>query len=190
MLSEYNQDPVRPIVEGENLYLNETEQITDFVVRRQAYWVMLSGAAGDVYGIDPVWNFERNWKERLNHPSAFQMGHLKNLFGARVWYNLKPDQNHTVVTDGYGTKGDDDYVTVAHTDDGSLAIAYVPTSSRTLRVNMGKLSGSVTARWYDPTNGSYTNIGTEANQGIYEFTSPDSNSAGDNDFVLVLEVHS
>ena len=51
---------------------------------------------------------------------------------------------------------------------------------------MGQFAGSVTAQWYDPTNGTYTTIGTFANSGTYTFNSPSSNSAGQNDFVLVL----
>jgi hypothetical protein len=45
----------------------------------------------------------------------------------------------------------------------------------------------VTAQWYDPTNGTYTTIGTFANSGTHTFASPSSNSTGtNNDFVLVL----
>ena len=47
----------------------------------------------------------------------------------RPWYDLVPDQNHTLVTSGYGTFGDDDYVTAARTPDGKLAMAYVPSGA-------------------------------------------------------------
>ena len=70
---------------------------------------------------------------------------------------LVPDQAHTVVTSGFGTFGDDDYVTAARTPDGTLAMAYVP-SSRTITVDLSTLSGPVTARWYDPAAGTFTPI--------------------------------
>jgi hypothetical protein len=34
------------------------------------------------------------------------MVHVKRLFESRQWYNLIPDQAHTVVTVGYGTYAD------------------------------------------------------------------------------------
>jgi hypothetical protein len=48
----------------------------------------------------------------------------------------------------------------------------------------------VTARWYDPTNGIFSTISGSpfANSGSRNFTPPRKNSAGDGDWVLVLEV--
>ena len=66
-------------------------------------------------------------------------------------------------------------------------MVYLPTR-RSIKVDMTKLSGTVTARWYDPTNGTYDNIGTGLpNTGTRVFTPPGNNSVGDGDWVLVLE---
>ena len=119
------------------------------------------------------------------------------LFAPRPWYNLVPDQSHTVVTAGYGTfsssgsLGSNDYLTAARTPDGSLVMAYMPTI-RTITVDMSKLSGAATAQWYDPTNGTYTAIAGSpfANTGAKQFTPPGSNNAGAGDWVLVLETSS
>jgi Putative collagen-binding domain of a collagenase len=46
-------------------------------------------------------------------------------------------------------------LTAAYLPDGSLVMAYVPTI-RTFVVQMTKLAGIVIARWFDPTNGTYT----------------------------------
>ncbi len=57
---------------------------------------------------------------------------------------------------------------------------YLPTS-HTITVNLAKMSGPVTAKWFDPTNGGYTTIGTFANTGTHQFTSPSAHSDGSDD---------
>jgi hypothetical protein len=86
-----------------------------------------------------------------------QMANAVGLFSYRRWYDLVPDQDHTVVASGYGTFRTDDDVTAARTPDGRLAMAYVP-SARTITVDLGTLGGPVTARCCDPTNGTFTAI--------------------------------
>jgi hypothetical protein len=109
---------------------------------------------------------------------------------------LVPDQSHSVVTSGYGTFNGqlgsfiaNDYVTAARTGDGSLVIAYLP-KVRAVAVDMSKLSGPVTARWYDPSNGNMVAIGVSlANSGTRSFTPPGNNSEGDSDWILLLEAN-
>ena len=52
-----------------------------------------------------------------------------------------------------------------------------------------RLAGSVTARWYDPTRGTYTTIAGSplANTGAQRFAPPGNNADGDGDWALVLE---
>ena len=85
---------------------------------------------------------------------------------------MVPDQNHTVGIAGYGTPAatgtyqTNDYVTVSATPDRTLVLAYFPQgSNNTLTVAMSTFAASVTARWLDPTNGSYTDIDTFSNAG-------------------------
>ena len=114
---------------------------------------------------------------------------MKALFDSRRWYALVPDQSHTVVTNGFGTFGTSDYVTAARTADGTLAIAYMP-SSRTVTVDLSTLSGPATARWYDPADGKFRSIAGSpfANSGSMQFTPPGANGDGEDDWVLMLEV--
>ena len=162
-------------------------------LRRQEYWTMLSGASGQLYGNKYTWQFLENWQDHLDTPGSRQMTYMAGLFARRPWFRLVPDQSHTVVTKGNGTftrKGsvnDSDYLTAARTDDGMLVIAYLPTS-RTITVNMTKLSGQVLARWFDPTSGTYTAAAGSRlpSVGRRQFTSPDKNADGDEDWVLVL----
>jgi hypothetical protein len=67
-------------------------------------------------------------------------------------------------------------------------MVYLPTI-RTLTVDLSKLSGPVTAQWYDPSNGSYLTVPGSpfANSGPQDFTPIGTNAEGDGDWVLVLE---
>jgi hypothetical protein len=64
-------------------------------------------------------------------------------------------------------------------------IAYLPTGNP-VGIHRDKLSGKkVKARWYDPREGTWREIGTYPSKGVHEFTAP---SRGDrDDWVLVLE---
>jgi hypothetical protein len=173
---------------------------TPAILRRQEYWTALSGATGQLYGNQYTWGFSDGWKDQLDTPGAVQIGYLKALFKPRAWYELVPDQGHTVVTAGYGTFADtcsvgpcvggNDYVTAARTPSGKLVMAYVP-SARTITVNMTQLSGPATARWYDPAAGTFTPIvgSPFATTGPRDFATPGPNADGDEDWVLVLEAN-
>ncbi len=99
----------------------------------------------------------------LDSPGATQMPHVRDLFAPLTWHALVPDQTHSVVTAGFGTMtttghvDDSDYVTAARTPDGSLVMAYMPTS-RTLTVDMTQLRGAARAQFYDPSSGTYAAV--------------------------------
>ena len=198
VLHAYNQSASVPVFMVEANYEFENNTGMDYgspaTLRRQEYWTMLSGAAGQLYGNHYTWTFLAGWQSYLDTPGVAQLQCMTALFAPRPWYNLVPDQSHTVVTAGYGTfsstgsLGSNDYLTAARTPDGSLVMAYMPTI-RTITVDMSNLSGSATAQWYDPSNGTYTAIAGSpfANTGTQQFTPPGNNSDGAGDWVLVLE---
>ena len=205
VLKDYNRDNFLPTFMVEASYEDEQNGPTvpagtPHQLRRQEYWSLLSGATGHLYGNHSTWQFlcpQRDasgdcvggWKDQLDTPGAQQIAYVNALFGSRRWYDLVPDQAHGLVTDGLGTYGTLDYVTAARTPDGTLGLAYLP-SSRTVTVDLSELSGPVTARWYDPTAGTYAPIDGSpfANTGSQQFTPPGDNAAGEDDWVLVLEV--
>ncbi len=201
VLYAYQQSTNIPVFMGEAYYELEVndaglgESGTPGILRRQEYWTMLSGAAGQMYGNDYVWQFKSGWLANLDTAGVTQLNSMTKLFSSRAWYNLVPDVNHTVVTSGYGTFennsgtiGADTYLTAASTPDGTLAIAYMPTV-RTITANLAKFSSKVSARWYDPASGAYTPITGSpfSNTGTQNFAPPGNNSAGDTDWALVLE---
>jgi len=197
VLHAYRQTTNRPVFMEEANYEFESLQgpvTTAPILRKQEYWTLLSGGAGQVYGNHYIWPFLSGWQTQLDTPGAIEMRHVTALFAPRAWYNLVPDTNHTVVTAGYGTYSgsgyvaDNNYVTAARTPDGTLAIAYMPTAG-TITVNLASFSNAVTARWYDPSTGSYIPISGSPfpNTGTQNFTPSGNNSDGDGGWALVLE---
>ncbi len=198
--TEYNASPTLPVYmeeanyEGENNTGNDPS--TPKVLRQQEYWTMLAGGlAGQMYGSATTAYFNSGWQNNLDTTGVRQLKIMKNFFMAYGWQNLVPDQNHTFVTAGYGTFANsgavhtNDYATAAVSPDGTLGMVYVP-SSRTMTVAMTKMaSTTVTARWFDPSNGNYTPVSGSpfANTGTKQFTPPGNNSDGDSDWVLVLQ---
>ena len=162
------------------------------ILRRQEYWSMLSGAAGQFYGNHYTWQFADGWKDHLDTPGSAQLGYLVRLFTGLPWFRLVPDQAHRIVTTGYGrfsatgNVGSSDYVTTAATPDGTLAVSYLPAGG-TVIVNMARFSRHVRARWFDPTNGTFEDSRTSLpNRGEIRLTAPGANAAGEHDWVLVL----
>ena len=155
--------------------------------RQQAWEAILNGGTGQNFGNEWLWPFGtpdvsggiHDWRPQLDTPSANDMGRLAAFFGSRRWYDLVPDTGGTFLTAGLGSGTS--FASAALTADGRLGVVYVP-SSRTLTINMAKLAGTVTARWFDPATGSSTTIGSFAATGSRTFT-----PSGAADSVLVLE---
>ena len=200
VLTDYNRSNALPTFMVEANYEfehNAADEGTPEILRRQEYWTLLSGAAGQLYGNHYTWPFLDGWQDNFDTPGSQQMGFVKALFQSRAWYNLVPDQDHTVVTAGFGTYADtgslgsNDYLTAARTPDGTLVMAYMPTL-RTITIDMSSLTSPAFASWYDPSIGALTSIAGSpfANSGTRDFTPPGNNNAGDGDWVLVLETSS
>ncbi|HXU65710.1 MAG TPA: putative collagen-binding domain-containing protein, partial [Polyangia bacterium] len=126
------------------------------------------------------------WTSALQSQGAQDQTRLAALLGARNWPALVPDGGGTFLASaGSGAA----HASAALSADGRLALAYTPGSALTLALS--KLAGPTTARWYDPTAGSFTAIAGSpfANSGSHTFMTPGKNAAGDPDWVLVLEAN-
>jgi hypothetical protein len=186
-----------------------------YCLRLQDYWTLLGGGlAGQVWGNKILHHFSSGWQTNLATEGAIEAGIWASFFRSIAFQNLVPDGlpdptvagNHTFVTSGYGTydaNADTDainatnntngslftgtYATAALTPDGSLGVVYTPVTQG-LVVNMAKMRGPVTARWFDPTTGNYTTIPGSpfTNSGSHTFTPSGSHSDGASDWVLVL----
>lgn len=180
-----------PIVLGESGYEEESNDAAGGAplrIRHQAYEAVLSGClGGHAFGQKHIWRMDEQWRQRLDTPATQQMGHLKSLFTARKWHLLEPDLNQEVVESARDFVGKPGYVSSARARDGSFALAYLPTA-RAITVNLGKLAGPATAFWVDPTAGTTRKIeGSPFPASRQTFTPPSKNSAGESDWVLLLE---
>jgi len=197
MLAEYRRQPVRPFVLLETTYEGEHGSTPD-EIRRQAYWAMLSGACGQFFGNNPIWHFDgpglfpakMTWRQALNDSGSRDMALLRSLFASLPWYELVPEDQHSVVVEGYG----DGTATVltARTEDGSLSVSYVPSPSSAndaLTVALNGFAAPVKARWYNPVSGRVFAVTGSPfeNRGTRRFLSPGDNGSRAGDWVLILD---
>ena len=181
LLADFNRQPAMPFVLIESTYEGE-HNASAVQIRRQAYWAILSGATGQFMGNRPMWLFDPGWEAALNSAGAEDMQRLYLLFTSRSWYDLVPDQKHEVVVDGLGEFNGMDYLAAARSADGGTVMAYLPTT-RTITIEMGKVSGTLAAAWwFNPRTGQATSGGKFATTGKKQFTPP-----ADGDWVLVLD---
>ena len=160
------------------------------------------------------------WTNYLNSTGMTDFGYWASLFqnNSIPWQSLVPDQSSTYVTAGHGTaylRGEsckanrhancitpDNYVTAASYSTSSAfgLLAYIPCYATTVKygctgtggvtVALNQLGTRPTARWYDPTSGTFTTIcspsGTACSTGSQSFTPTGTNGEGDPDWVLVI----
>jgi hypothetical protein len=197
IVKDYRLSPAKPTVDMEPPYENhptgKTPRIDSHQVRQGAYWNMLAGAAGHGYGAldlfylykDTDGPFPRNgfqpWRKALAYEGSRQVGYMRLLFELRPWYQLVPDQSVLASGPGEG----EDHVQAARADDHSFLIAYLP-RGRPVSIHMDKIAGkAVKARWYDPREGTWRDIGEYANTGTRQFVGPSQGAR--TDWVLVLD---
>jgi hypothetical protein len=166
-------------------------------MRTQAYWSLLSGMCGYFYGHRDHVLFPSGWNNAGwdNSDGWLHTVICNQFFESLVWWNLVPSTDNSILTAGYGTYDSSnshfgnisDYATTAWIADGSLVIIYMPTA-RTMTVDMSKMKGTTTARWFDPTDGSYATDAASplANSGTHNFSRAGANAYGEHDWLLVL----
>lgn len=166
-------------------------------VRRQIYHAVLAGSPGHVYGHRDIWGFGYginqvgSWQSALNDTGIVHAGRARDFFEAIAWHTLVPQHNGdtTLVTSGRGTYGDINWAVAGVNAAGTVGAVYRQGFGTSVTVDLSLFAGEITARWYDPTNGSYTADAASplTNTGTHSFSRGSTNAAGDNDWVLLLE---
>jgi len=181
LLGDYNRKPAMPFFLIETTYEGEHNN-SAVQIRRQAYWALLCGAAGQFMGNRPIWLFDPGWQTAMDARGSQDMVRLKALFESRPWHELVPDDKHEVVLDGLGEFHGLDYLAAARTADGATVIAYMPTA-RTITVDLSRISGNAAqAWWFNPRTGKTDSIGKRPGGSRQTFTPP-----SEGDWVLVLD---
>ncbi len=188
---DFHRERVMPffLIEGE--YENQNG-MTMKALRSQAYWAILSGAAGHFYGAWPIWSFgaakrfgddtDVTWREALLFEGAADMVHVGDLLRSRPFERFLPDFDRRVLTAGYGEIDGNSYAAAVRATDGSSLVAYLP-NRREITVDLSQISGTqAKVWWYDPRDGSAKLAGTFPTEGPQNLT-PDE----EGDWVLVVD---
>ncbi len=191
--------PAKPVVDGEPLYedhpigfargVRQNGFSSDNHVRQRIYWALFAGAAGVAYGHHSVWQFYAPgrrpvngplhfWDQAIHRPGAAQMQHARTLMESRPMLSRVPDQS-LVLEPLDGTER-------IQAIRGPDHLFVYTASGMAFTVNLGRISGPrVRGHWYNPRNGTSTDLGAFDNSGTREFT-PQYEGLG-SDWVLVLD---
>jgi hypothetical protein len=207
--TDWRQEPVLPIINLEPNYeahiaYHSRKPITDPMVRRAAYWSLLvSPTAGVTYGAMGIWSWQeepgvpldhpragiaRPWHEAVNFPGSTSMKHLKAFFSSIKWWRLRPAAQtgrrygrQEILAQQPGEQAVRRTITAGLTEEKDLGVIYIP-EDRAVEIKMDAFSSEVSAEWFNPRDGSRTNIGSVENKGTHKFETP-----GDGDWVLLLK---
>lgn len=188
-------EPAMPSIWIEGYYENE-HSMSAVELRSQMYWSLLGGAAGHIYGADPVWSFDAppasdfgdssappydTWRHALTTDVAWDLLHVRRLIDTRPFPLLVPDFEREVVTSG--REEGSGYAAAARASDGSLILAYLP-DRREVTVELGGITTDtvVDVSWVSPRTGDTTRVGMFPTDGAESFTPP-----SDTVWLLVVE---
>ena len=188
-LAAYGRAGWKPFFLMESVYENEWSA-SERQIRQQSYEAVLSGGFGYFFGNSPIWRFGPGWQTALNSQGARDMARIRSLLVGYRWDLLVPDATGSFLVSGRGGSGSD-HAVAARASDGSFGIVYVPTARSDVQVSLGGFStGTVGARWYDPTSGAWQAVPGSpfaAPGSTPRLATPGNNSTGWPDWVLVLE---
>ncbi len=207
-LRAYGVQPPRPVFLLESTYEHEHPGSDLQPFRNAWWWTMLSGGSGILWSNAFLWLCESSratyrmeygdvdravssWAEEMQSPGTFEAVHLHALFEGLPWYRLVPAQadGREWLTSGQGSGRK--HIAAAATPEGDLLVAYVPpsgTAARRFSLDLSRVRGAITARWYDPATGGWAPLDhPPARSAAAQFETPGANAAGTNDWVLVVE---
>lgn len=161
----YEDHPVRSLMKDKK----PTEWFDDYDVRRAAWWSVLSGACGHVYGTHSIWQFHdldkrtqqtdarTPWQKALDLPGAAQMGVMRKFIERLDWTKLRRDDNF-LISKPVKPLEPGQLPTAAVATDGNFAVVYVPDAMvASVAPDFQKLSfkpDEMEAISIDPANGN------------------------------------
>jgi hypothetical protein len=184
-IREWSKSDLMPFVLGESQYEGSGRIDNDMgepqIIRRQAYWTILCGGAGEAYGSD-LWNFPSDWREIMHYKGAYQLGYFIRFFEHVPWWTLTPDIKHEAVVAGYGDWSKPNFVTTAVSSDRKLLVSYIP-QLQSVTVDFGYLEGDkFSGKFYDPRTGEIIKEFEVDKKSVERIASPPGE-----DLLLVIE---
>lgn len=162
-----------------------------------------SGTGNAIADGSVTWTFAGSggMEALYDEPAMLDFAHMGAFLDNIAWQKLVPSALNGMQTlivsgngsyanwsDGGSENGGMDWIVSAAASDGSLLVAYVPDAHNgSFGVDMSVLSATSRARWFDPSNATYTPIGNFAASGTQAFAPPAANGAGAHDWVLLLD---
>jgi hypothetical protein len=201
-----------PVVWGDGAWHGDTDNGTpEYTIRRQTWWALASGARGVNQTAGPsnaatatIWTWQSGAAAGLASdpagPWCTTTGPAVSAYFTSLpgWHKLVPDTGSALVTSGRGSKstsaapgftpansyGDtDNYVAASRVSDGSLAVIYCG-QHFSITIDQAKMAAGYTATWVDPSSLAVTAATAGSS---YNSTPQGNNSAGNPDWVLVLQ---
>ncbi len=204
---DYARTPAKPVLDGEPIYEGHPvcfkpdalghSVATD--VRRALYWDLFGGACGHTYGHHSIWQMwdpaKRgphnrpvcSWREAAIAPGATQMVHARRLLESLPYFTRIPDDSVLLPEPMPTVVPGRDIRRFAATRDteGAYILVYAPVGVP-FKVRLDVLaSETCRARWMNPRNGEFTEIGTFPTKDPHEFLTPTPGELID--WVLVIE---
>ena len=197
--TDWAKEPLRPIINLEPNYethisYHSKRRFTDFEVRRAAYWSLLvAPPAGVSFGHNSIWvwpeapelpeGHERlgtvaPWREGLDTPGIRSMSMLRQFFESITWWRLRPATE--MIVQQPGKEEPNRFVAAARTDNGDLAVVYLPEGG-VIDLQVESVKRPTVARWFNPRAGEWTTSGT-VTKATQIFNAPDKD-----DWVLCIE---
>lgn len=208
-LRAYDVEPPRPVFLLESTYEHEHPIGNTQPFRKAWWWTMLSGATGVVWSNFFLWRCESargtygadygdtdhavsSWRAELDSTGTRQIVLLHRFFEGLPWSRLVPSGRSGVDGVASGQQSGQGHIAAAGTREHDLLVAYVPPTGsdrRRFSLDLSKLVGPATARWFDPVGGGWIDAGAlPPRPGVVPFQAPGRNAGGDDDWVLLVEV--
>jgi hypothetical protein len=202
-----------PPAYGDGLYYGDTGSGTtpDRAMRTFAWWALASGSRGFTATSGPsdlggggLWTWQSGAVARLTSDPNGNGTWCTTVAGAikayltslTDWNKLIPDTGNVFITAGRGTRGTCDaaggvfnfrntsnYVAGSITPTGTLAVIYCK-AAMSITIDQTKMGAGYTATWVDPASLATQSTATGS---TYASSGLGNNSAGDPDWVLVLQ---
>jgi hypothetical protein len=163
--TEYARTPAMPFFHIEGWYEGDGG-LTDAGYRRQAYATMLSGGlAGHLLGVAELWGLggygasttaAEALANHLNTTVANDMTHFYDLFQSVQWWKYEPKTDTSLVSSSLSSGAS--RIIAARASDGNSAMVYTPSGSTVTVVMSAMTPGSVRARLFDPTVGTFSTV--------------------------------